>query len=124
MSYKILVVDDDPVDVRLIQAILMARGYQATTAVDGCEALAKIRSENPHLVVLDVMMPEANGYDVCYELRFNDEFQKIPILILTLREQEIDEEIATRLHMKYLPKPVDANLLVESIEGLLSGTKA
>jgi len=120
MSYKILVVDDDPVDIRLIQAVLSLEGYQVVTAIDGVDALEKIRQEKPDLVVLDIMMPEINGYDVCYELRFNDEFQKIPIVILTLREQEIDEEIGKRLSIEYVSKPVDPKILIQKMQHLLS----
>lgn len=120
MAHKILVVDDDPVDVRLLQAVLSIEGYDVITAIDGKDALDKIRSENPDLVVLDIMMPEINGYDVCYELRFNDEFQKIPIIILTLREQEIDDEIGKRLEIDYVSKPVDPRILIEKIQQILS----
>jgi DNA-binding response OmpR family regulator len=93
------------------------------TANDGLEALAKIKSGNPDLVILDIMIPEINGYDVCYQLRFNDEFEKLPIILLTKREQELDDQIGKRVNIEYLPKPLNANLLLSTIRDLLGENK-
>lgn len=117
---QILIVDDDPSAVRLLVGLLSAQGYQVSSASDGLDALVTIKNNKPDLVVLDVMMPEINGYDVCYQLRFNKDFEKIPILLLTIRDQELDDRIARSSRIEYLPKPVNTKLLLEKIEQLLS----
>lgn len=124
MSTKILVVDDDPATVKLVSSVLVSHGYQTLAAVDGLDALAKIKQEKPDLVVLDVMMPEINGYDVCYQLRFNKEFKKIPIVLLTSRPQELDQKIGMKVDIEYIPKPLNSKLLLKTIEHLLSKKKS
>ncbi len=120
MSKKILVVDDDPVVIRLVESILKSNGFEVDKAVDGLDALVKIKKDPPDVVVLDIVMPEINGYDVCCELRFNKEFVQIPILILTETEQEIEESIGKRVNIEFLKKPVDSNLLIEKVKYLLT----
>ena len=123
MSQKILIVDDDPSTIRLVSKLLLGQGYQVISAENGMEALVKIKKEKPDLVVLDVMMPEINGYDVCYQLRFNKEFEHIPIILLTIREQELDENLAKRADIEYLPKPLNTNNFFEKIALLLPKKK-
>ena len=117
---KILVVDDEETTVRLVEKILLSAGYQVITAMDGLEALVKIKNEKPHLVVLDIMMPEVNGYDVCYQLRFNKDFEQVPIVILSSRDQEMADSIGKRINIEYLPKPPHTKSLLEKIKSLLS----
>ena len=117
---KILVVDDDPATVKLVKEILLKNNYGVISAVDGLEALVKIKTEHPDLIVLDIVMPEINGYDVCYQLRFNDEFEKLPIILLTKREKELNEEISEKVNIEYIPKPLDTSLLLTKIKSLLA----
>jgi len=117
---KILIVDDDPASIKLVNGILMNNGFETVSAVDGLDALVKIKNDKPDLVVLDIMMPEINGYDVCYQLRFNNEFEKLPILLLTKREQELDARITERVNMEYVPKPLDTADFLRKINKLLS----
>ena len=117
---KILVVDDDIGVVRLVGSLLTAHDYNVTTAMDGLDALVKIKHDKPDLVVLDIMMPEVNGYDVCYQLRFNKEFAHIPIVLLSSRPQELDDALGKKADIEYIPKPLDSKLLLEKIEYLLS----
>ena len=116
---KILIVDDDPSTVKLIEGLLVKNGYETISAADGLDALVRIKTENPDLVVLDIMMPEINGYDVCYQLRFNDEFEKLPIILFTQREQELDEIITKKINIEYVPKPLNTNLFLSTLKGLL-----
>lgn len=120
MANKILIVDDDPVVLHLVESILKANGYEADKAADGLDALVKIKKEPPDVVILDIIMPEINGYDVCCELRFNKEFIQIPILIMTETEQEIEDSIGKRVNIEYLKKPVVSSLLLDKIKYLLS----
>ena len=120
MSGKILVVDDEPATLKLIESLLNSKGFEVDSAKDGLDALVKIQKSEPDLVILDVEMPEINGYDVCYQLRFNAQYEKIPIILLTKRNQEIDDKIGERVNICYVPKPIDTELLFERIEALLS----
>ncbi len=119
MSNKILVVDDDLTTNQLVCSLLKAEGYVVVSAIDGLDALANIQKDCPDLVVLDIMMPELNGYDVCYHLRFTDKFKKIPIVLLTQRSQEIDESLGLRTNIEYVSKPVDSKVLFSKIKKLL-----
>ena len=115
-AYKIMVVDDDPSTVRLLTGLLKNHGYETMSAADGLEALAKIKKENPDLILLDVMMPEVNGYDVCYQLRFNEDFKKTPIILVTARDQELNRFIGERVNIDYIHKPIDSKLLLSKIQ--------
>ena len=116
---KILVVDDDPVAVRLVQSVLTSNGYSVSTAGDGLEALVRVKKDKPDLVILDVMMPEINGYDVCYQLRFNEEYEHIPIILLTARDKELNEDIGQRINIEYMSKPADTKVLLAKVEDLI-----
>ena len=120
MSPKILVVDDDPSSVRIVSAFLKMQHYDVATAVDGLDALVKIKEYKPDVVVLDIMMPEINGYDVCYQLRFNKDFEKIPIILLTVRDQEMGEEIGKRVNIEYIQKPFQKEVLLEKVKRFLN----
>ena len=124
MDKKILVVDDDPSSTFLLTSILSAQGFKVSSAGNGLDALVKLKKEKFDLVVLDVMMPEINGYDVCYQLRFNPDYDHIPIILSTSREQELEEKIGKREDIEYLKKPIDTKLLLEKINQLLSKNKS
>ncbi|MCA9398942.1 MAG: response regulator [Candidatus Omnitrophica bacterium] len=120
MNKKILIIDDDVGTLRLVEGILSSNGFNVIKASDGEEGLAKVCNEAPDLVILDVIMPEINGYDVCYELRFNNEYEKVPIILLTVRPQELGVELSERVNIGYVSKPIDADLLLEKINSLLN----
>ena len=90
MPKKILAVDDEKHIVRLVQANLERAGYQVVTANDGKEALQKVAEENPDLVVLDVMMPYMDGFEVLQNLRRNPSTRDIPVVMLTAKAQDAD----------------------------------
>ncbi len=123
MPQKILVVDDDHGVVRLVSKVLISKGFDVSSVDNGLDALVKIKKEKFDLIVLDVMMPEINGYDVCYQLRFNKDFGHIPIILVTSREKELEDDLAEREDIEYLQKPVDTKLLLEKIGHLLSKDK-
>ncbi len=83
------------------------------------EALVKIKQSLFDVVVLDVMMPEVNGYDVCYHLRFNKDFLHLPIILLTEREQELQADVGARTNIAYLAKPVQIHKLTALIKTVL-----
>ncbi len=90
MAKKILAVDDEKHIVRLVQVNLERAGYQVVTANDGKEALKQVESENPDLVVLDVMMPYMDGFEVLQNLRRNPSTRDIPVIMLTAKAQDAD----------------------------------
>ena len=118
---KILVVDDERNLVRLVQVNLERAGYVVIAAYDGKEALEVIARERPDLVVLDVMMPELDGFTVLERLRGNPETSEVPVVMLTARAQ--DEDYAKGLMRGadvYLTKPFNPNELVTFVRRLLS----
>jgi DNA-binding response OmpR family regulator len=117
---NILVVDDDVVIVRLIESLLQSQGYQVSSATNGIEALEKIKKEPPDLLILDVILPEINGYDICYRLRFNREFENIPILLVTERNQELGDWISRKAHIGYIHKPISKKKLVDQVKNIVA----
>ena len=90
MAKKILAVDDERHIVRLVEVNLQRAGYEVVTAFDGKEALEKVKAENPDLVVLDVMMPFMDGFEVLRNLKANPETAEIPVIMLTAKAQDAD----------------------------------
>jgi two-component system alkaline phosphatase synthesis response regulator PhoP/two-component system response regulator VicR len=90
MPKKILAVDDEKHIVRLVQVNLERQNYVVVTAFDGKEALEKVRSERPDLIVLDVMMPYLDGFEVLKELKKDPETRDIPVIMLTAKAQDAD----------------------------------
>jgi len=117
MNEKILVVDDESAIVDLIKMELDFEGYQVETAYDGEEALEKAKSWKPDLVVLDIMLPKKNGYDVCKELQ---PIMDIPIILLTAKTDIVDKVLGLELGADdYLTKPFDNRELLARIKAHL-----
>ena len=118
---KIMIVDDSPQNVQLLEAYLVAAGYEVISAFDGAEALHKIESEGqPDLIVLDVMMPGLNGYQVCEEIKNRHSTQRIPVMMLTALS-EIDDKVKgfEAGADEFLSKPVDKLELLLRVKSLL-----
>jgi two-component system, OmpR family, alkaline phosphatase synthesis response regulator PhoP len=90
MPKKILAVDDERHIVRLVQVNLERAGYEVVTAFDGKDALEKVEAERPDLVVLDVMMPYMDGFEVLQNLRKNPNTRELPVIMLTAKAQDAD----------------------------------
>ena len=119
---KILIVDDNPDFVEATKLILEKKGgYNVVVAYDGVEGIEKTKSENPDLIVLDVMMPEKDGYQMCAELKSDDKYKDIPIVLLTAVASHIsDTEYTPRMGMEteaddYLEKPVEPEDILKSV---------
>ncbi len=120
---RILIVDDDPVIVRLLQVNFLIEGYDVETASRGDEALAKAGEWAPDLVILDVMMPGIDGWEVCRRLKENPQMREVPVIFLSARAQDTDRERGYALGVKeYVTKPFDPNQLVEIVRRSLAGT--
>ena len=126
MAKKILIVDDDSDFVEAITMILRSKKFEVAAAYNGNEGIAKVKSERPDLVVLDVMMPEKDGYSVCKELKSDPRWSHIPILLLTAVVSHVPTTRFTQqMGMEteaddYIDKPVEPEVLVKRIEALLS----
>jgi two-component system alkaline phosphatase synthesis response regulator PhoP len=124
-AIKILVVDDDPDFVESVKMMLEDRGYEVITAYDGIEGLQKVKESFPGLIILDVMMPNKDGYAVCHELKSDPQYSRIPILLLTAVVSEMSKTTYThRMGMEveaddYIDKPVEPSELVKRAEILL-----
>jgi len=124
MAKKILVVDDEPDVVSLLTLMLKSKGYEVVSAGDGQEAIAKARSENPDLILLDVMLPRLDGYKVARMLKFDENFSHIPIIMLTAKIQEKDRELGIETGADdYVTKPFDTGVLLFKIEKTLEKKK-
>ncbi|MGB0579338.1 MAG: response regulator [Limisphaerales bacterium] len=120
MAQKILVVDDEPDAVDLVQFNLSNAGFDVITAADGEEALKKARTYCPDLILLDVMLPEIDGLEVCKLLRRDAATSGIPIIMLTARAAEIDRILGLELGADdYVTKPFSPRELVLRVKNLL-----
>jgi twitching motility two-component system response regulator PilH len=116
----ILVVDDSPTDLKLMTSPLEEKGYRVLTAVDGEEALEKASKESPHLIVLDVVLPKKNGFQVCRQLKTAPETKNIKILMLTSKTQDSDRFWGLKQGAdEYMTKPFDDEDYVSIISKLL-----
>lgn len=121
MNKKILVIDDNPSSLRLTRYTLEKKGYQIITASDGLEGLRKAREEHPDLIILDVMLPGLDGYEVCHQLRQKPETATLPILMISAKAHQDDKDIALRVGADdYLTKPVEPSTIVARVESLLT----
>lgn len=120
MKPKILVVDDEPDAVELVQFNLKGAGYDVVTAADGEEAIEKARTTFPNLIVLDLMLPEVDGLEVCKILRRDPRTAGIPIIMLTAKAAEIDRVLGLELGADdYVTKPFSPRELVLRVKRLL-----
>ncbi len=121
MLKKILVVDDEPFIIQMVTSRLTAAGYEIVTGIDGHDALQKARAEKPDLIILDVMMPKMDGYQVCATLKQDSRFQKIPVILFTAKSGDDAEQIGMQDcgADAYIAKPFDAKMLLEKISELL-----
>ena len=122
---KILIIDDQPSEVKMVKMALEQANYEVCYAYNGKEGLEKAVQEKPDLIVLDVMMPEKDGFVTCGELKKKPETSSVPVIILTSIESSSlvfpdAESAADSPHAdEYIDKPVDPNFLLKRVERLL-----
>ena len=122
---KILVVDDEPEAVELVEFNLTQAGFQVISATDGAEALKKAHAVLPSLIVLDLMLPEVDGLEVCKMLRRDPATADIPIIMLTAKAAEIDRVLGLELGADdYLTKPFSPRELVLRVKRILQRGRA
>ncbi|MCY6484024.1 response regulator transcription factor [Clostridium aestuarii] len=121
---KILVVDDEEHIQELIKFNLNKNGYKTVCAGDGLEALNLARKEMPQLILLDVMLPGMDGYDVCKEVRRDSSISNIPIIMITAKGEELDKILGLELGADdYITKPFSIRELIARVKAILRRTK-
>ncbi|CAN5897199.1 twitching motility response regulator PilH [soil metagenome] len=116
---KILVVDDSPTERYFLTDILVKNGFSVSTAENGEEALTKIKADKPQLILMDVVMPGQNGFQITRAIARDPEIQDIPVIICTSKNQETDRIWGLRQGARdYLVKPIDPQELLAKIAAL------
>jgi len=117
---RVLVVDDEPHLIKSLTFVLSKEGYEIDSAMDGVEALEKIRKSKPNLVFLDVMMPKKNGYDVCREVKADPSLRDVYIIMLTAKGQAVDKAKAFESQAdEFISKPFSPLGVVARVKELL-----
>ena len=124
MSCKILIADDEPNILISLEYLMKREGYTVSIARNGAEALDTVRRERPALVLLDVMMPAKTGFEVCQEVRADDELKDTLILMLTAKGRDTDVAKGLALGADdYITKPFSTKELVQKVRDLLAAKK-
>jgi DNA-binding response OmpR family regulator len=117
---RVLICDDDPVILRLLEVNLELEGYDVLTAHHGEEAFEIASRELPDLVILDIMMPRLDGYQTCQKLKGQPSTEQIPIVFLSAKAQQSDIDKGKSFGVsEYLTKPFDPNDLLDVVERLV-----
>jgi DNA-binding response OmpR family regulator len=117
MSAKILVADDEQNIIKLLRLYLREEGYELVTARNGREALDRFRSDHPDLVLLDLMMPELGGFEVCNEIRRESD---VPVIMLTARSDDVDKIVGLEMGADdYITKPFNPREVVARVKAAL-----
>jgi DNA-binding response OmpR family regulator len=123
VAKSILVVEDEPNIVLSLQFLMKKAGFDVRVARDGDEALAAVESHAPDLILLDVMIPKRDGYDVCQTIRANPAWQSIYIIMLTAKGREVDREKGMALGANdYVTKPFSTRDLTEKVKAILENS--
>lgn len=122
---RLLLIDDHQTMHRLLEAIMRIRGYELLYAENGRQGIAMARQERPDLILLDVMMPDMDGFKVCQYLKGHDETRDIPVMFLTARGAESDVETGRKAGGDgFMTKPFQASEILGQIDRLLAGKSA
>ena len=120
VSIKILLVDDEPDILEILSYNLSAEGYQISTASNGAEAVKKAKKQQPHLIIMDVMMPEMDGIEACEKIRTLPELKDTIITFLTARGEDYSQVAGFEAGADdYITKPIKPKVLISKIKSLL-----
>ena len=125
MTTLVLVVDDNIYNVKLLEARLHAERYEVITAFSGEEAVARLDQHRPDIVLLDVMMPGMDGYEVCRRIRQNPQTARLPVVMVTALDKPTDRDAAMAAGADdFLTKPVEVEILYPAMRRLLQDRPA
>ena len=120
MPKRILVVDDEPEIAFLIKRRLIKNGYEVFMAHDGASALSLVKKERPDVIILDIMMPEPDGLQVCRTLKQDPQYRSVPIILLSARDQQKDKDAGQQAGADmYITKPFEPDDLMRNVKALL-----
>ena len=120
MPKRILIVDDEPNIVLSLEFLMKKNGYEVETATDGDQAMDAVEQQKPDLMLLDVMMPRKDGYQVCQLLRGREEFKDVRIVMLTAKGRDVEREKGLSLGADdYITKPFSTQDVVDKVSELL-----
>lgn len=121
MPHKILIVDDEPNIVLSLEFLMQQSGYEVATARDGADAMQKIATFQPDLVLLDIMLPLLNGFEVCQRIRENSQWNGIKVIMLSAKGREIEVSKGIALGANaYVTKPFSTRDLIAQVQRLLA----
>jgi DNA-binding response OmpR family regulator len=121
MPYKILIVDDDPHILMPLEFIMLKSGYEVLIARNGTEALTIIADFIPHIVLLDIMMPDVDGYDICTYIKKQEKYDQTKVVFMSAKTSEEDIKKGYDLGASlYISKPFSTRILTKQIETLLA----
>jgi twitching motility two-component system response regulator PilH len=114
---KILIADDSVAELQVFQQALQSTGHTIVTVLDGEAAEAKIKTEKIDLIILDVIMPKKNGFQVCRDIKSNEQYKKIPVIMVTSKDQESDKFWGMKQGAdEYLTKPFKPEDLIKAVK--------
>ena len=125
MAIKVIYIEDKPEMIDLIKLMLAKKNYEVTGVTGGREGLVAVEQIKPDVVLLDLMMPDMDGWEVFRAMKANPDIENIPVIILTPRAQSIDKVLGLHIAkvQDYLTKPFGQNELITSIEKVLNAAK-
>ena len=124
MVRRILIVDDEPNIVTLLEFLMRGSDYEVRVARNGEEALRRAESFRPDLVLLDVMMPQRSGFEVCQKIRENPALRDVKIVMLTAKGRDLEKDRGLNLGANaYVTKPFSTKELMNTVRGLLSASE-
>ncbi|MBM3148800.1 MAG: response regulator transcription factor [Chloroflexi bacterium] len=123
MSKKILVIEDDPSTLRFIEYTLQQAGFEVLLAKNGLDGLRMAQTQHPDLIILDIMLPGLDGYEVCRRLRQKPATANILVLMLSAKARQEDKDTGMKMGADdYLSKPVDPSEIIKRVQSMLTGT--
>jgi two-component system, cell cycle response regulator DivK len=121
MGEKILYIEDSPSNRLLVTRVLLVEGYEVLEASDGAEGIEMARSERPDLILMDMNLPEVDGYELTERIKSDPELSDIPVVAMTANVMQGDREKALQAGcIGYIPKPIDVDSLPEQVAGFLN----
>ncbi len=121
MSQEILIVDDEDNIVLSLEFLMKQAGFEVRTAQDGEQAIEALEARIPDLVLLDVMMPRKDGYEVCQEIRQRSEWAHLPVVMLTAKGRDVEREKGLAMGADdYITKPFSTQEVVETVQHILA----
>ena len=117
---KILIIDDSPTIIELLKTVLVSNGHEVLTANDGVAGLNLAKENRPDLIVLDIMLPKMNGYEVCNLIKFDEKYKDIKILMLTAKAGEESKNISYETGAdEYMTKDLDPDKIIQLVSNML-----